>query len=179
MIIGNRSERIPRLIKELEAQGITDYELWDGIFERSNKVKENINAAHRQIVEYADVAGWEECCIAEDDVKFCDEGAWDFFLKNKPKDFDIYLAGIYTGEIKEDNTTDYFCGFHLYIVNQRFYKKYLSVDKHDHIDRGLKGMGKFVVCQPFAAIQYEGFSANTGKDEVYEQLLQGRQLFKK
>lgn len=166
-------------MSQLCQQNITEYELWDGIFERSKKAKENINASHKQIVEYADVAGWEEVCIAEDDIKFCDEGAWDFFLKNKPTDFDLYIGGIYVGDIREDNTTDYFSGFHLYIVQKRFYKKFLSVDKTEHIDRALSGLGKFVICQPFAAIQYEGFSANTGKDEVYSQLLQGRKLFKK
>ena len=174
ILIGNRAERIPRLMKELETQGITDYELWDGIFERSAKVKENINAAHRQIVEYADVAGWEEVCIAEDDVRFTHPNSWNFFLSNKPKEFDVYLSSTYTCEYNSDGTLYSFSGLHCYIVSRRFYKTFLSLPSIDHIDRAMSGLGVFIECSPYIAEQYNGFSSNTGKDEKYEHLMNGK-----
>lgn len=177
IIVGNRSERMPRLIKELEAQNIIDYDLWDGVY-KYDSAKKNINAAHKQIVEYAKLAQWPEVAIAEDDVRFFAPGAWDYFLEHKPTDYDIYLSSIYMGTIKEDNTVDYWCGFGLYTVSARFYDTFLSVDSNEHIDRGMKGLGKFVVSNPFIADQYDGFSSNTGKDEKYFHLMQGRNIFK-
>ena len=163
-------------MNELETQGITDYEFWDGIY-KYDSVKRNINAAHRQIVEYAQLAGWPEVAIAEDDVKFFAPKAWDYFLANKPTDFDIYLSSVYVGDIKEDNTVDDFCGFGLYIVHSRFYQTFLDTDKYEHIDRSLKGKGRFVVCNPFIAEQYDGHSTNTGKWETYGNLMKNRNLF--
>lgn len=176
IIVGNRSERLPRLMNQLEEQGITDYELWDGVY-KFDSAKENINAAHKQIVEYAKVAGWEMVCVAEDDIRFLGLGAWDYFIKNIPNDFDLYLSSIYVGDISHDNTVREFCGFGLYVVHRRFFDTYLSTSPFDHIDRSLSGKGRFVVSDPFIADQYSGFSSNTGKDEVYEHLLNGRNLF--
>ena len=177
IITGSRSERIPRLMNEFETQGITGYELWDGVFDYQKKAKENINAAHKYIIEYAKMAEWQSVCIAEDDIKFTAPGAWDYFLNNVPKDFDLYLGSVYVGEISPDNTTDYFCGLTIYICHSRFYDRFLSADPHEHIDRALEGMGKFVVCNPFIAEQWDGWSHNTGKEEKYGKLMQGRNLF--
>lgn len=167
---------MPRLMQELETQGIADYEFWDGVY-KYDSVKQNVNAAHRQIVEYAQLAGWREVAIAEDDVKFFAPGAWRYFLYTKPVDFDLYLSSVYVGDIKKDNTVDDFCGFGLYIVHSRFYQTFLDTDKFDHIDRSLKGKGKFVVCNPFVAEQFDGHSQNTGKCETYGNLMKGRNLF--
>lgn len=177
IIIGNRSERMPLLMKEIETQGIINYQFWDGVYDSHKQAKENINAAHKQIVEWAKVAEFDSVIIAEDDVKFFAPGAWDYFLSSRPKDYDLYLSSIYMGDIKEDNTVDYFCGFGLYIVHSRFYDKFLAADPYEHIDRAMKGKGKFVVCDPFVAEQFDGFSSNTGKDEKYRNLLNGRKLF--
>lgn len=173
---------MPRLAHELHQQCLTqegvDFEMWMGVYKYDSR-KQNINAAHRQIVEYAKLAEWPEVAIAEDDVKFFGEGAWQFFLDNKPITYDLYLSSIYVGDIKADSTVDYFCGFGLYIVHSRFYDTYLSVDKHEHIDRAMGGLGTFVVCQPFIAEQYDGHSQNTGKDETYGNLMKNRKIFGK
>lgn len=175
VIKGNRSERIPLLMKELETQGITNFEFWRGIYLPS--VKASINAAHKQIVEYASVAEFDEVCIAEDDCKFSGSGAWDYFLKQKPKDFDIYLGGIFLGDPDENGILKNFTGLTLYIVAKRFYETFLSVDPEEHIDVALNGLGRFVVCQPFVVTQYDGFSSNTGKNETYETLQRNRSFF--
>jgi hypothetical protein len=177
IIIGNRSERLPRLKKELEVQGITNVEFWNGVY-KNQSAKENISAAHRQIVEYAKLAGWPMVAIGEDDLKFFAPGAWDYFVSTiPPVDFDIYLSSVYTGDIRADNTTEGFTGFHLYIVHARFYDLFLGVNPHEHIDRALKGLGKYVVCDPMIAEQYDGWSSNTKKSEKYRSLLSGKNLF--
>lgn len=163
-------------MNELETQGINDYEFWPGVY-KYDSAKENINAAHKQIVEYAKVAGFESVAIAEDDIKFFAPGAWDYFIKNTPTDYDLYMSSVYVGDIAQDNTVSDFCGFGLYIVHSHFYDKFLSADKYDHIDRAMKGLGRFIVCDPFIAGQWDGFSSNTGKEETYGNLMNGRKIF--
>jgi hypothetical protein len=46
-----------------------------------------------------------------------------------------------------------------------------------HLDRGLGGKGKFVVCNPFAAIQHNGFSENTGNVENYDHHLKKYKIY--
>ncbi len=168
-------ERHSRLLKELETQGIEDYEMWEGIYLPS--VKRSINLAHKQIVEFASVAGYEEVAIAEDDIKFTHPNSWNYFLENKPKDFDIYLSMVYLGQPDLNGVVRDFTGLTLYVVAKRFYETFLSVPEDEHLDITLAGLGKFVVCDPFIAIQYNGWSANTGKMEEYDSLLKDRKLY--
>lgn len=175
VIVGNRAERLPRLKQELLTQGVTDFEFWKGIYLPS--VKRSINLAHKQIIEYAQVAEWDEVTIAEDDIQFTHLDSWKYYLDNKPNDFDIYLGMVYLGEPDENNVIADFTGLTLYTVSRRFYDTFLSTDEDAHLDRALAGLGKYIVCSPFVAIQYNGFSSNTGKDENYDSLLVNRKLF--
>lgn len=175
IIVGNRSERLPLLHQELQRQQIPEHEFWDGIYLPS--VKASINAAHRQIVEFALLAGWEQVLIAEDDFVGTHENSFKFFLSNRPKDYDLYLSQVYLGQLDEENVTRDFTGMTLYMVHSRFYETFLSVDPDEHIDRALAGLGRYVVCNPFAFIQRNGWSSNTGKMEVYDPLLRDRKLY--
>lgn len=166
---------MPRLQEELKNQGLLDFELWDGIYLPS--IKRSINLAHKQIVEFAMVAGYEEVAIAEDDIKFTNPNSWRYFLDQKPSDFDIYLSMVYLGQPDEKGIVKEFTGLTLYIVAKRFYEKFLSTTEDEHLDVALGGLGKFVVCQPFVAIQYNGWSSNTGKLEEYDSLLKDRKLY--
>lgn len=177
IIVGNRSERMPLLMKELETQGITNYKFWDGVYDSHRHAKENISLAHKQIVEWAKIAEFDSVIIAEDDFKGTHPDSWKYFLEHSPSDYDLYLSSIFVGEIGGDGTVKDFCGMTLYIVHSRFYDQFLAADPHDHIDRALTGKGKFVVCQPFTFIQHNGFSSNTGAYETYDNLLGGRKLF--
>lgn len=172
IIIGNRAERTPRLMKELEEQSITNYMLWDGIHLPS--IKESINLAHKQIIRYAKLAEFDEVIIAEDDVKFTHPNSWKFFLENKPKDFDIYLSMIYTGDIDDNNKLNWFTGMTLYIVKEKFYDTFLSVPDSEHIDRALAYLGNYIMCNPYIAEQYDGISSNSGQNEKYGHLLEGK-----
>jgi hypothetical protein len=164
-------------MKELEEQGITNYKLWDGVYHSHKQAKENISEAHKQIVEYAKMAEFGSVIIAEDDIRFFAPGAWKHYLANTPKDYDLYLASVYLGELKEDNTVNSFSGLTLYTVHSRFYDTFLGINPQEHLDRAMEGKGRFVVCNPFVAEQYDGFSSNTGKEEKYGNLMQGRNLF--
>lgn len=176
IIHGNRrAERLPLLLEQLKFAGIENYELWDGVYLPS--IKAGINAAHKQIVEYAKIAEWPEVCIAEDDIVFTHPNSYNYFLEQKPNDFDIYLSMFYTGNPDENNIVTKFTGLTMYIVHQRFYDTFLSVPDDDHIDVLLSGLGKYVVCPEFAAIQRNGFSSNTGQKEVYDSLLVGRKMY--
>lgn len=177
-IIHNDAEqgRYKTLMKELESQNIYKYMLFPSVYHPKG-AKEGINLAHRQCVEYAKVAGFSEICVMENDISFLGDGAFDYFIKRKPEDFDLYLAGAYVTNFNKDGTLHDFCGFHCYIVKDHFYDTYLSVPYDEHIDRAMAGMGKFILCDPMIAVQHSGYSSNTGKFENYDSLLQDKRLF--
>jgi hypothetical protein len=175
VICGNTAERMPKLINELKTQGL-EYNFWQGIHDVDSVVR-SINLSHKQIVQYAKEANLESICIAEDDIQFTCPTSYQYFLKNKPQYFDLYLGGIYLGDIKEDNSVEYFTGMHLYIIHKNFYDTFLEANPNEHIDRALSNLGKYIVCNPFAAIQYNGYSANTGKSENYDSMLLDRKLY--
>lgn len=177
IIHGGHSPRIPILLNELQQQGINEFKIVEGIVDKSSVVK-SINISHKKIVWQAIQDGLEEVAIFEDDIKFTDIGAWDYFLKEKPRDFDLYLGGIYLGDIAEDNTTKAFTALHCYIIHSRFYATFLSTPDNVHIDRSLDNLGRYVVCQPFIAIQQNGYSSNTGKDETYDNLYLNRTFYR-
>lgn len=176
IIIGNRPERLPRLREELTTQGIDNPKYWEGVHDVRSVVS-SINLSHKQIVEWARDNYLDKVLIMEDDVKFFGAGAFDYFIATIPEYFDIYLGGIYVGNIDENNEVKVFSGMHCYIVHECFYDTFLNTPTDKHIDRALGGLGKYVVCDPFIAEQYDGFSSNTGKDETYTRLMNGRRKF--
>jgi hypothetical protein len=70
-----------------------------------------------------------------------------------------------------------FTGMTLYIVHERFYDTFLSVNPKEHIDHALAGLGRYIVCHPFVATQHNGLSGNTGRIEQYEDLTRNRQFY--
>lgn len=169
-------DRFDRLMKEFTVQNINEFRFFNAIHD-TNSVARGINLAHKQCVRFAKEMQLPEICIMEDDVRFTNPGSFKYFIQNKPSDFDIYLSGIYVGDIQEDNSVQVFSGFHCYIVAQKFYDIFLSVPEDAHIDRALGGLGKYIVCNPFAAIQYNGYSYNTKMDMNYDSLLEDRKLY--
>lgn len=175
----HKSEQVERmnvLKKELEEQGIGNYNLWEGVYHPESVVT-GINKAHKQIVEWAKENDLWEVIIMEDDVKFCGKGAFDYYLKNKPDDFDIYLGGIFLGVMNDENIVGRFTGMTCYCVLKRFYEKFLAVDEKEHIDIALSHLGKYVVCNPFIVTQHNGVSSNTTRYENYEAIFENRKLY--
>lgn len=171
-----RKDRFQLLQKEILHQQLT-ITYWDAVI-NPIAVVVGISQAHKQIVRWAKENNLPEVCIAEDDVKFFGRGAFNYFVNNKPKDYDLYLGGIFWGHIAEDNTVGDFTGMTLYIVNERFYDKFLALREFNNIDRELAFKGKYVVCNPMVVSQHEGWSDSKFRFDSYDRLLDGRNLFK-
>lgn len=172
----NRADRLKLLKKELNDEYISEYKIWNGIIDPIITAR-GISLAHKQIVEYAKKEKLSEILICEDDIHFTAKGAFRFFVNNKPSDFDIYLGSIYEGTIKEDNSVDDFSGMTIYIINERFYDIFLALPENLNIDRALINKGKFIVCNPFIAIQHNGFSDNMNRFCNYDECLHGMRLY--
>lgn len=164
-------------MNELHAQHITAYKVWDGIIDNERPCR-GISLAHKQIVVNAKERGLKEVIICEDDIKFSAPGAYAFFLQNRPADFDIYLAGVTHGKLNENNIVKDFSGLTLYIVHERFYDVFLSINENEHLDRGLKNKGRYAVCNPFTVTQYNGYSDNEKRYCDYSFYLSESALFK-
>jgi len=171
-----RADRLDLIRSELLEQNIEKYKMWDGIIDHSISLR-GISQAHKQIVRYAQRERIAEILISEDDVHFTANGAFQFFIKNKPQHYDIYLGGINGGIIKKDNTVDDFSGLTFYMINERFYDIFLSTPENVNLDRALSNKGKFFVCNPFVAIQHNGFSDNLKRFCNYDECLEGRNLY--
>lgn len=168
----HNSKRVDRrklLQIEFEKLKIKDEEvkLWDAVTDLGSTTN-NINAAHKMIVQDAKDRGMAEVTIAEDDFFFPSQDGLEFFLKNKPISFDVYLSGIYVGfEPLNDNNNKvgFFSGLHFYIVHSKFYDNFLSLNPNNAIDgeigqMALKGLADVYCCYPMAAIQQETPSDN-------------------
>jgi hypothetical protein len=135
--------------------------------------------SHKNIVSYAKQKGLEYVCIAEDDLLFYGIGAWQFFVNNVPPSFDLYLGEVhYNSEMKptisKDNRVGDFCGLTLYVVHNRFYDTFLSMDSKTHLDRALGAISEnheYYVCNPMVCRQSNGFSymkkSEVNYDEMY------------
>lgn len=163
-------DRLPLILKECDAQGMGPYKVWHPV--EAKTVVESINLSFKQIIQYAKEEGFKEVCIAEDDLMFPCVGAWDYFIKNKPDDYDVYVAGNYLLNEPENYTAPHYklneyVGNQLIIVHEKYYDRFLSVPDLAHIDTAQKGFGDFYACWPIAALQRPGFSANAGADVNY------------
>jgi hypothetical protein len=163
------ADRFHSFVREMHVQGVEDYKVWDGIHD-SNKIRA-ISLAHKQIVQYAKEKGLPEICIAEDDITFMCCGAFDYYLQNKPTRFSIYMGGISNLLKKEDDYITDFRGMTLYTVHESFYDKFLAVPETVNIDAGLKGLGKYYLCNKVVCSQKAGFSYHKKRYKDYSHLL--------
>lgn len=172
IIYDNRhSEDYGRLLGEFMVQDIYDFKFWDAVILKDSVVK-SINASHKKIVQWAKDNNKKEVCIGEQDLTFPAKDGWKYFLKNKPDDYDIYLGCSYV-------PNDIICGFHLYVINESFYNKFLSIPDHEHIDTAANDLGgKYVFCKPYPALQRAGFSANNMTDVNYNSVLKEEDIYK-
>lgn len=170
-----RVERFSVLQSELQRQGITEYVLHNAV--QSKFPAMGISIAHKNVVRYAIENNLPEILIMEDDVRFPAEDGFTYFLSKKPDDFDLYLSGIYYGNITEDGITHNFSGLQCYIISERFYQTFLQADEKRNIDRNMRGKGKFVVCNPFAAIQHDDYSENARVVRKRDIVLAAREIY--
>jgi hypothetical protein len=171
------NERYNSFMIELNEQGITDYKIWDGIH-HPNKVIA-INRAHKQIVKYAKENNLPEVCIMEDDCVFLGLGAFEYFAKNKPDEYSLFLGGISNRIKVEGNCIVDFRGLTLYFVHQSFYDIYLAVPENKNIDEAMKGLGKFYLCPKVVCSQRAGYSYHKKMNKDYSHLLKQYPLYEK
>lgn len=169
-----RTERMPILENELRTQGIETYLSWDIIHAKT--VIESINISHKQIIKWAKQEGLEKVLVFEDDIRFCGNGAFDYYLKNEPDDYDLWLGGIYLGVI-ENGISKEFTALHCMMVHSRFYDSFLDTPNNMHLDHALANKGLYKVCEPFIAIQHNGYSDNSGVYCNYDIMFKDRKLF--
>jgi hypothetical protein len=163
------------LLEELIRQK-APYIFWD-IVEDKNSVVASINKSHKRIVQFAKDNNLPEILIGEDDLMFPANDGYQYFLRNKPEDYDLYLAATYTLPI----TNNIVCGFHLYFIHSRFYDTFLATPDDVHIDSHMTELnGKYVFCYPMAALQRPGRSANNPGEKVnYNNQLKAEDVYGK
>lgn len=167
------SEDYGRLLGEFIVQGICSYKFWDCI-RLDDSVIKSINASHKMIVRDAKKRRLKECCIAEQDLTFSHLTSWEYFLKNKPEHFSVYVASTYL----MPHTLNKLTGFHLYIIQEWFYDEFLSVPDDEHIDNAICDLNSnHKICYPFPALQRPGFSANSKVEVNYNQLLSKEDIY--
>ena len=102
--------------------------------------------------------------IAEDDFYFTNKGAWDYFLKSIPEEYDVFLSHVYFGKWDElGQIKGPFSSLTLYCVNEKFYDKFLMIDEREHIDLQMNKAWRhnIKVCLPMVCKQLSGWSENS------------------
>lgn len=172
--LAHRTDRRESAINEMQAQNLEN-NFWPGIID--NPPFKGVSKSHKQIIKYAKDIGLNKVLIAEDDIKFMGEGALDYFIKNEPDNYDIYFAGIFAGDIDEYNFVRNPEGLTLYMVHEHFYDTFLSIPENVHLDVGLRGLGRYIVCDRFCVTQHNGKSDNNGYYCDYTDSHRNRNVF--
>lgn len=168
-------QRGVKLFEEISTQSINPtLKFWPAIYEKQPCT--GISQAHKQIVRDAKAKGLNEVWIIEDDLKVPHMDGLQYFIDHKPEVYDLYLGGIYSGSPDKNGLVKSFSGLHCYFVHARFYDTFLSADETKHLDRELSGKGTFIVCSPMVAIQHNGYSENTKKEENYDHYLTNKSI---
>lgn len=162
-------DRLPPLIEQCEKYGI-DYEIVPACIDKKT-ILESITESFKRLVRFAKETRMNEIWIAEDDLMFPSDGSWEYFVKNKPKDFDVYIGGSYLihNEWKYEPPTvkvNEWVGNHLIVISERYYDRWLETKDFGHIDSEQRGKGEFYVCFPYAALQRPSKSANCNYQQV-------------
>lgn len=172
-----REERALSIVKQSK-QFCFQVRFWEGITDNKTFPCVNIMKAFKKIVMYAKEENLPFVVIGEDDLFFTGRGAWQYYLDNFPKDFDLYSAGIYSGQIQEGRIINGFSGNTLISVKESFYDFLLSANEdplglgQGHLDRWLGNFcfeKKYMIVQPFCVKQIWGYSDNHRKKMTYEQ----------
>ena len=183
IILDDRSpDDYGRLLGEFITQGITKYKFWAAVIDRKTVV-ESINASFKNIVARAKGQGYKKVIIAEQDLFFTHPKAWEYFLKNEPKEYDVYIAGSYLNDSRYIweaplVKVNEWVGNQLIIIHERYYDTFLALDNEAHIDTVQKDKGDFYVCYPFIGLQRAGFSRNNLAICDYNQSLRKEDIYK-
>lgn len=168
---------VEQIKKEMKRQGIEDYKLWPSVHIAHKPKRTGISKAHKQIVEWALIEGLPEVCIMECDVWFPANDGYEYFLKNKPDKYDLYLGGLSRGDIDENKITKRYTGQFCYFIHERYYTIFLATNEDLDIDGAQSDRGEFHVCYPYACFCYPGHSDNAEGQVDYSHLLVGIDVY--
>ncbi len=168
LILRNREERILSVVRQSKALGIK-LRIWEGETSHEKFPCINISRAFKKIVRYAKEERLPYVTIAEDDIVFTSPHSWRYYIENIPDDFDLYLGGIYAGQLDGNRIVNGYSGHTLITVHERFYDFFLGatnetiISADSHLDVWLGKHcreKKYVVCTPFVCKQLGGYSEN-------------------
>lgn len=178
-IIHNKENkhRYEHLMRQLEWQGITDYQLHDAVMMPQRPL--GVAQAHMNVI----LANYnqEETTVFEDDIVFTKPDSWAKYLEWKqelPDNWSVYLGGYYHIVRKSDATPNLrlirnaFNGLHCYTVRKSFYDKLLGCPAGKHIDRYIGESMAAIYAPKFLptrqmAEEENGFSEREGKKAIY------------
>ncbi|HEV3223888.1 MAG TPA: hypothetical protein VGZ90_13460 [Puia sp.] len=169
-----QTEKLELLSSHLNERGVP-FTVHTGIIDRKT-VEESINASHKMLVKWAKEEQMDEICIGEDDLFFPAKDGWNWYLSNKPQEFDIYLGGCYGVPMPIINPLKEFVALHLYTIRSSWYDSFLSAADNTHIDTAQTG-GRFFCCYPMAAVQRAGYSANNHRECDYNTSLRKEDIY--
>lgn len=177
----SKEGRVQRLLSVVEQSKKYNLEVrfWEG-FTNEQLSALNINKSHKQIVADAKKRGLPCVLIAEDDFILSAPGAFEYYLKNIPDEYDLYLAGIYSGQVENGRVMNGFSGMTMYIVHERFYDFFLNINPLDHIDRACGNFcfqKMYRICIPHIVYQIEGYSDNHRRVVTHAGYLANMKLF--
>jgi hypothetical protein len=169
-------KRKENLKKEMKTQTVM-YFVWDGVLDITSPCT-GISQAHKQIVREAKELNLDMIAIAEDDIVFNGAGAWDYFVKNIPESFDLYMGvSYYTQGYENGIVNKPFDSMTLYVVHKRFYDDFLALPEDNHIDRELSKLvdTKEIRISPlYVCHQLNGYSFNAKRNRDYHERIDGR-----
>ena len=175
-----RSEYYSLIQEEMNNQGILDYTIVLPVPRET--VVSSINVSQKSIIQRAKDEGLYRVVIMEQDIWFPRKDGWEYFIKNEPNDYDIYLGGSYL----PDNRFEYkapltkinsYVGHHCVMVHNRYYDRFLDTPEDKHIDTAQEGKGEFYLCYPMPALQRPGFSSNNMTQVDYNKILDPKDIY--
>lgn len=164
-IIENRVERAMSVVEQSKKYGFA-VRFWPGNYDLPEKRWTNISKAFKQIVRYAKEKKLRMITIAEDDILLTSKNAWNYYNEQMPKDFDLYLGGVYNGQLKQNRIVNGYSGNTLVTVHERFYDFFLKADENMDLDNYLGNWAyenNYIVCLPFVVKQIGKWSDHKKK----------------
>lgn len=182
-----RQDRYASLMAQITTQKITDYTIVDAIM-LDNSIT-GCTASHKKCINLAIAAGYEHCCIFENDIVFTAPGAWDHFnhvfSQYLPDDYGLFNGGYYYApepryvndwikQVKRFSST------HCIVIHESMYQFILDCPDNEYIDIWMSQGSKWhniYLAWPMVATQLAGFSDICRKEVSYDHALADFKLY--
>lgn len=183
----NNPERLNNVHTQMTSQGLTtaDYELVPAQMIAKHPPM-GICQSFKKCIEIAQERKAPYVNIFEDDMLFLTPNAYSEFMRvfdaAVPKwDFDIYLGGIYDGDVTPfldgvATVSGKLSGLHCIVVPERFYHHILNADENINLDHTISQTlkARMYVMYPMGIIQRDAYSYNARQVTEYNPYLHTR-----